>query len=74
MLFLIEFLSKLRKFFELHTQLSWKIKGIERENMIEQETLRNVDNRGENITKKKREERSNIERENQPQLEFEAGM
>ena len=42
--------------------------------MIEQEALRNVEIRGENIAKKKREERSNIERENQPQLEVEASM
>ena len=41
--------------------------------MIKQETLKTVENRGENIAKK-REERSNIERENQPQLEVEAGM
>ena len=41
--------------------------------MIEQETLRNVENKGENIAKK-REEYSNIERENQLQLKVEAGI
>ena len=42
--------------------------------MIEQETLRNIENQGNNIAKKKREEHSNIKRENQPQLEAEASM
>ena len=42
--------------------------------MIEQEAPRNVENMGENIEKKEREECSNVERENQPQLEVEADM
>ena len=59
-------------FRSIHTQLSWEIEGIARENLIEQETLRNIENRGENIAKEKnREKRSNIESENQPQLEVE---
>ena len=50
MLFLIEFLSK---FFELHTLLSWEIEEIVRENMIEKETLRNVEKRRDNLAKER---------------------
>ena len=43
----------LKEFFELHTLLSWEIEGIVRENMIEKETLRNVEKRRENLAKER---------------------